>query len=129
MVKVGISYTNIEQARLNLREENPGWQFNRIRKEAGMKWNNELNRIKAEFITDNDETYKKDRLVTFYSALYHSLLFPQFTAIMTVNIPGLTIRYIQPKASLTTVIFHFGILSGLKCRFWHLLNLKSAKMP
>jgi len=76
LVKVGISYTSIDQARLNMQEENPGWQFDHIRKEAGMKWNNELSRINAEFIANNDETYKKDRLVTFYSALYHSLLFP-----------------------------------------------------
>jgi len=76
MVKVGISYTSIDQARLNLREENPGWNFNRVKKEAGEKWNRELGRIKAEFITQNDGTWNQDRLVTFYSALYHSLLFP-----------------------------------------------------
>jgi len=76
LVKVGISYTDIEQARLNLREENPGWQFDQVKKQAGMKWNNELGRIKAEFSTKNDGTWKKDRMVTFYTALYHSLLFP-----------------------------------------------------
>ena len=44
-VKVGISYTSIDQARMNLNAEIPDWQFDRVRKEAGMSWNRELNKI------------------------------------------------------------------------------------
>jgi predicted alpha-1,2-mannosidase len=75
-VKVGISYTSIDQARLNLEKEIPDWQFDRLREEAGRIWNRELSRINVQIDSDTDETYKNDRLVTFYTALYHSLLFP-----------------------------------------------------
>jgi predicted alpha-1,2-mannosidase len=75
-IKVGISYTSIDQARLNLNTEIPGWQFNRVKEEAGMKWNKELSKIKVQFDSDIDETYGQQKLVTFYTALYHSLLFP-----------------------------------------------------
>jgi predicted alpha-1,2-mannosidase len=75
-VRVGISYTSIDQARLNLNKEIPDWQFKRVREEAARIWNRELSKIKAEFDGNIDEKYKNERLVTFYTALYHSLLFP-----------------------------------------------------
>lgn len=75
-VKVGISYTSIDQARLNLQKENPDWQFDRVRENAYRTWGNELNRILVEFKAENDKAYQEDKLITFYTALYHSLLFP-----------------------------------------------------
>jgi predicted alpha-1,2-mannosidase len=75
-VRVGISYTSIDQARLNLNKEIPDWQFNKVRDEAARIWDKELNKIKAEFDGNIDEKYRNERLVTFYTALYHSLLFP-----------------------------------------------------
>jgi predicted alpha-1,2-mannosidase len=75
-VKVGISYTSIDQARLNLNTEIPGWNFNHVREEAVMKWNRELSKIEVQFDPDIDATYRQQKLVTFYTALYHSLLFP-----------------------------------------------------
>jgi len=75
-VKVGISYTSIAQARLNLDKEIPGWDFARIRENARKKWNTALSKIDVEMNNSNGETYQKDKLITFYTALYHSLLFP-----------------------------------------------------
>jgi predicted alpha-1,2-mannosidase len=75
-VRVGISYTSIDQARLNLNKEIPEWQFDKVREKAAMIWNRELNKIKAEFDWNIDDKYKNEHLVTFYTALYHSLLFP-----------------------------------------------------
>jgi predicted alpha-1,2-mannosidase len=75
-VKVGISYTSIEQARLNLNTEIPGWQFNLVREDAELIWNKELSKINAEFDPKINETYREQKLITFYTALYHSLLFP-----------------------------------------------------
>jgi len=75
-VKVGISYTSIAQARLNLETEIPGWNFDQVRKEAKAKWNNALSRIDVQPDQSNGEKYNHQKLVTFYSALYHSLLFP-----------------------------------------------------
>ena len=75
-VKVGISYTSIEQARLNLDTEIPGWDFDQVRDNARDRWNNSLGKIEVQTPSANDEAYNHDRMVTFYSALYHSLLFP-----------------------------------------------------
>lgn len=67
LVKVGISYTSIEGARMNLRTEVPDWDFNKVRNDAHDIWNKELSRIKIEGATDHQKE-------VFYTALYHSLL-------------------------------------------------------
>ncbi|HUX57455.1 MAG TPA: GH92 family glycosyl hydrolase [Bacteroidales bacterium] len=75
-VKVGISYTGIAQARLNLNKEIPHWEFDRIKEQARKIWNKELSKIEVQMNIDNDEAYRKKNIVKFYTALYHSLLFP-----------------------------------------------------
>jgi len=67
MIKVGISYTSIEGARRNLKEEIPDWDFDRVKSDARNLWNKELSRIKIDGATD-------DQKEIFYTALYHSLL-------------------------------------------------------
>lgn len=75
-VKVGISYTSIEQARLNLDREIPAWNFDQVREEAKKRWNSELSKIEIQASEKNSDDYNQNNKVTFYSALYHSLLFP-----------------------------------------------------
>ena len=75
-VKVGISYTSIAQARLNLDKEIPQWDFNRIRNKAKEIWDTDLNKIKIRVAPHENETYKREQKIIFYTALYHSLLFP-----------------------------------------------------
>jgi predicted alpha-1,2-mannosidase len=75
-VKVGISYTSIEQARLNLDTEIPGWNFDGIKEKAEERWNNALRKIEIEVPEANGEAYNHRKKVTFYTALYHALLFP-----------------------------------------------------
>jgi len=75
-VKVGISYTSIAQARLNLDKEISHWDFDRVKENAKQTWNKALSKIEVQMDEGNDETYNKQKLVTFYTALYHSLLFP-----------------------------------------------------
>lgn len=75
-VKVGISYTSIEQARLNLDTEIPGWNFDEIKENAVESWNNALRKIEIEVPEANGEAYNHAKKVTFYTALYHALLFP-----------------------------------------------------
>lgn len=88
-VKVGISYTSIDQARLNLDKEIPHWKFDRVKDKARMIWNEELGKIKAQMNTDNDEAYRKQKLITFYTAIYHSLLFPAIFSDMDGKYMGL----------------------------------------
>jgi len=66
-IRVGLSYTSIENARLNLISEANGKTFNEVRKETQNKWNEKLSRIIVE---GGEET---DR-IKFYTGLYHALL-------------------------------------------------------
>ena len=68
-LKVASSFISIEQAELNLAELGDG-NFDRIKLEGKSRWNEVLGRIKVE---DSDI----DRLRTFWSCLYRSLLFPR----------------------------------------------------
>lgn len=73
-LKVASSFISLEQAERNLEELGDG-DFDRIAKEGKAQWNSVLGRIQVE---DTDI----DRLRTFYSCLYRSLLFPRdFTEI------------------------------------------------
>lgn len=76
LVKVGISYTSIEQARLNLEKEIPDWNFTQVKENARTKWNKALSKIDVQMYKSADAVYTKQRLTTFYTALYHSFLFP-----------------------------------------------------
>lgn len=69
VVKVGISYVSIENARLNLRTEIPGWDLEAVRASAQAAWEDALSRITVEGGT-------RDQRTIFYTALYHALLHP-----------------------------------------------------
>ena len=67
--RVASSFISPEQAELNLRELGDG-NFDRIRTEGLKRWDDVLGRIEI----DDDNL---DRLRTFYSCLYRSVLFPR----------------------------------------------------
>jgi len=67
LVKVGISYTGITQAGLNIDAEVPHWDFDRIRKESVDEWNEWLSRIAVEGGTEKQR-------IKFYTDLWHALL-------------------------------------------------------
>ncbi len=69
LMKVGISYVSKDQARLNVTEEIPGWDFSGVRKQAKKKWNDKLRRIEVEGGSEEDR-------VKFYTALYHTYMGP-----------------------------------------------------
>ncbi len=75
-VKVGISYTSIEQAKLNLDTEITDWNFDQVKENAVKAWNKDLSKIEVQANKADGEDYNKHKLITFYTALYHSLLFP-----------------------------------------------------
>ncbi len=68
-VKVASSFISAEQAELNLKETD-GQQFDQLKEKGKKEWNKVLSRFEVE--DDN-----VDRLRTFYSCLYRSLLFPR----------------------------------------------------
>ena len=66
-IQTGLSYTSIENARLNLNKETKGENFDKVKSEAKEIWNKKLSRIKI------GGGKKKDR-IKFYTGLYHALL-------------------------------------------------------
>jgi predicted alpha-1,2-mannosidase len=67
--KMGISYVSIENARENLKAENAGWDFEKIKSQAQQAWNAQLSKIRVEG-TD------KGHIAEFYTGLYHTFTHP-----------------------------------------------------
>jgi predicted alpha-1,2-mannosidase len=68
-MRVGLSFVSVEGARANLNAEIPGWDFERVRAAARMKWAQMLGLIDVEGGTPEQRTI-------FYTGLYHMLLSP-----------------------------------------------------
>jgi predicted alpha-1,2-mannosidase len=66
-VKAGLSYTSIENARLNLQAEANGLTFDAAKIKAHNTWNQYLHRIEVE-------GNKQENIIKFYTGLYHALL-------------------------------------------------------
>ncbi len=66
-VKIGISYTSIENARKNLETECAHWDFDRVRNDARSQWNEWLGKIDVK---GGEEMAR----VKFYTDLWHVLL-------------------------------------------------------
>ncbi|KAF2336937.1 GH92 family glycosyl hydrolase [Flavobacterium daemonense] len=66
LMKVGISYTSVENASINIQEELPNWDFDKTVEASREEWNNLLGRIKIEGGSENDQR-------RFYTDLWHAL--------------------------------------------------------
>jgi predicted alpha-1,2-mannosidase len=66
LMKVGISYTSVENAAANIQEELPHWDFDKVVSESKTEWNNLLGRIEVEGGTATDQR-------RFYTDLWHAL--------------------------------------------------------
>lgn len=66
LMKVGISYTSIENANNNIDEELPLWNFDEIVSQSKSEWNDLLGRIEVEGGTETDQK-------RFYTDLWHAL--------------------------------------------------------
>ena len=84
-MKVGLSYTSVADASANLRAEQRGWNFDAVRLAATKAWNSALSRID---VTGGTEEQRR----VFYTALYHSLLFPSLLSDDNGDYPGLDHR-------------------------------------
>lgn len=65
--KIGLSYTSVENARLNLETEAKDLSFDEAKYLSHQAWEDYLGRIRVE-------TTKKEDKVKFYTGLYHALL-------------------------------------------------------
>jgi predicted alpha-1,2-mannosidase len=71
--KVGISYVSADNANLNWRTENPGWNFDAVKNAAQKSWNTLLGRI-------NVSGGAASTTQEFYSLLYKDFLQPNITS-------------------------------------------------
>ncbi len=69
MVKVGISAVSIDNARMNLQQELPDWDFHGAVAAAKAAWNKQLSKIQAQ---THDERARR----IFYTGLYHTMIAP-----------------------------------------------------
>lgn len=67
-IKFAISPVSQENALENMKVEIPGWNFEKVKKQAQADWNIELNKIKID-ASEDDKT-------TFYTSMYHTFLGP-----------------------------------------------------
>jgi len=70
LVKTGVSFIDMEQAKKNLENEIPDWNFEKIKINARKIWNDALGKIRIEGGTEKERT-------VFYSALYRVMLASQ----------------------------------------------------
>ena len=68
-LKIGISGVSTANAKENLQNEIPAWEFNQIKKQAEEAWNKELGKIEIKGGTPDEQ-------IVFYTALYHASLSP-----------------------------------------------------
>lgn len=69
LMKIGISFLSIEQARRNLAAEIPGFDFAATHAAAAAKWNQALATVDIRGATAEQQQ-------VFYTALYHTMLMP-----------------------------------------------------
>ncbi len=81
LMKVGTSFTSIENARKNLESEIPDWDFNKTKTNLEQIWNNMLAKIDVE--GGSEEDYTK-----FYTAMYRSLFHPRLVSDANGDYPG-----------------------------------------
>jgi predicted alpha-1,2-mannosidase len=81
LLKAGISYVSIANARANLAAEIPAWDFDGVRDRARQMWARMLNRISVAGGTEEQKT-------AFYTAFYHGLIDPRTETDVNGEYPG-----------------------------------------
>lgn len=69
-LQVGISFVDMAGAENNFKKEIAGKSFDQVRQEAYDLWNRELDRVRIQGGTDDQQT-------VFYTALYHTMVDPR----------------------------------------------------
>ncbi len=69
-VRIGTSFISLEQARINMEKELPGWDFDQLVRSTRSIWQTDLSRIKVEGVPE-------DTKVILYTALFHTMQFPR----------------------------------------------------
>jgi predicted alpha-1,2-mannosidase len=71
--KISISYVSVENAKLNMKSDGLGFDFDSFLNENQIAWNKALNKIQVE-------SANRDKKIQFYSSLYRSLIHPNIVS-------------------------------------------------
>ncbi|GHV53294.1 alpha-1 2-mannosidase [Bacteroidia bacterium] len=91
-VKVGTSFTSIDNARKNLEAEIPSWDFNKVRQTSSDIWNETLGKISVKS-TD------KEQKVKFYTALFNAHFLPREFSDVDGSYPQFDAQYITRQTA------------------------------
>ena len=69
-VRIGTSFISLEQARINIEKELPGWDFDQLVTTTRAKWQENISHLKVDGITEDQKT-------VFYTELFHTMQFPR----------------------------------------------------
>ncbi|WP_214073841.1 GH92 family glycosyl hydrolase [Mucilaginibacter sp. dw_454] len=96
LVKVALSSVSIENARMNMAAEVPGWGFDEVSQQSGDEWEKELGKIKVEGTLEQKQI--------FYTGLYHAFTQPNNTADVNGDYQAtdMTIRNAPDKVQYST---------------------------
>lgn len=122
-IKAGLSYTSIENARINLDKEAKDLAFDDAKKQAIATWNSYLGRIAVEGGTKEDKQ-------KFYTGLFHALLGRGLANDINGAYPKNdgTIGQIELKADGTPKHNHFNT-DAIWGGFWNLTQLWALAYP
>ncbi|MEI6138959.1 MAG: GH92 family glycosyl hydrolase [Mariniphaga sp.] len=80
-VRIGTSFTSLDAARNNLKQEITGWDFEKLEKATELVWNQSLGKIQVKGNSNEDKT-------KFYTALYHCYQVPRIASDVDGSYPG-----------------------------------------
>jgi predicted alpha-1,2-mannosidase len=96
LVKTALSAVDNEGAARNMMLENQDWNFENIRAQADQVWNKELSKIKVS-------SADKNKLIIFYTALYHCMIHPNIYNDVDGRYRGRDLRIHQTDHNYYTV--------------------------
>lgn len=80
-IRIGTSFTNVDEARKNLATEITSWDFNAVLAKANATWQQALSQIQVQ------GTDEKDKRI-FYTAMYHALQHPRLFSDVSGTYPA-----------------------------------------
>jgi len=122
-LKVGLSYTSVQNAKANLIAEAESLTFEKAKEQAQKVWSNELGKL---YVTGQ----KKDDKVKFYTGLYHALLGRGIASDVNGDFPKYgndSIGHLPRKNGKPT--YNFYNTDAIWGAFWNLTQLWALSYP
>ncbi len=99
LVKIGLSYVSLQNAKQNLLNEQPGFDFDQVKQNASAAWEKELKRIQVKGGTLADKTM-------FYTGIYHMMQHPNIISDVNGDYPAM-----ESGKTMNSPIPHYTVFS------------------